>query len=38
MALTHLEENQIGLKSKREKTISAMSKPSFSLVAIENVK
>lgn len=38
---THLEENQIGLKEKKKKKksgISAMSKPSFPLVMIENVK
>lgn len=36
-ALTHEEENQIGLKEKKNE-ISAVSKPSFPLVAIENVK
>lgn len=39
-ALTHLEENQIGLKGEKKKKtengISAMSKPSFPLVAIES--
>lgn len=35
-ALTHLEENQIGLKGKSG--ISEMSKPSFPFVMIENVK
>lgn len=42
VALTHLEENhQIGQKKKKRKKkneISAVSKPSFPLVAIENVK
>lgn len=38
MAQTHLEENQIRLKRKKKNEISAVSKPSFPLVAIENVK
>lgn len=36
-ALTHLEENQIRLKGKKNE-ILAVSKPSFPLVTIENVK